>query len=328
MDRQNAQMRRPSAYPADRTFRTEAGRSVVSGGRLAGRVAIVTGAGRGLGRSYAVALASHGAAVVVNDLGGDLHGVGRDPTPAQSVAAEITAAGGRAVVSGHDVADWDDAEALVGLAIESFGGLDVLVNNAGILRDRLFANMSEEEWDAVIRVHLKGHAAPARHAMAYWRERAKAGRPVAASIVHTTSLAGLIGNFGQANYAAAKLAVVGLSRTLALEGAKYGVRSNAVSPSARTRIETSLQPPEGDVFDTFHPDNVAPLICWLALADCPATGQVFQAYGNRVEIIAPSSIAVDVDTHGRWKVETLEDALNHRLPAMPALGDFVEGLPL
>ncbi|MBX3566506.1 MAG: SDR family NAD(P)-dependent oxidoreductase [Rhizobiaceae bacterium] len=300
----------------------------MSGGRLSGRVAIVTGAGRGLGRSYALALADHGAAVVVNDLGGDLYGVGRDETPAQSVVAEIAAAGGRAVVSGHDVSDWDDARALVRLAVDTFGGLDILVNNAGILRDRLFANMSEEEWDAVIRVHLKGHAATARHAMEYWRNRAKSGAPVAASIVHTTSLAGLIGNFGQANYASAKLAVVGLSRTLALEGAKYGVRSNAVSPSARTRIEASLQPPEGDVFDVFHPDNVAPLICWLALADCPATGQVFQAYGNRVEVIAPSAIAVDVETDGRWKIEDLEFVLNHRLPRLPKLGDFVEGLPL
>lgn len=295
--------------------------------RLEGRVAIVTGAGRGLGRSYAMALAAQGAAVVVNDLGADLHGNGRDATPAQSVVAEINANGGRAVVSGHDVADWRDAAAMISLAVESFGGLDVLVNNAGILRDRLFANMSEEEWDAVIRVHLKGHAAPSRHAMAFWRNEAKAGRKVAASVVHTTSLAGLVGNFGQANYASAKLAVVGLSRTLALEGARYGVRSNAVSPSARTRIETSLEvPPEG-VFDVFSPDNVSPLICWLALEDCPATGQVFQAYGNRVEVIAPSAIEVDIRTDNRWKIEDLEEALNHRLPRLPKLGNFVEGLP-
>lgn len=296
-------------------------------GRLEGRVAIVTGAGRGLGRSYALALAAQGAAVVVNDLGGDLQGNGRDATPAQATVAEIKAAGGRAVVSGHDVADWRDAEAMVALAIENFGGLDILVNNAGILRDRLFANMSEEEWDAVIRVHLKGHAAPSRHAMAYWRNEGKAGRKVAASIVHTTSLAGLVGNFGQANYASAKLAVVGLSRTLALEGAKYGVRSNAVSPSARTRIETSLEAPPEGVFDVFSPDNVSPLICWLALEDCLATGQVFQAYGNRVEVIAPSAIEVDIRTDGRWKIEDLEEALNHRLPRLPKLGDFVEGLP-
>ena len=201
------------------------------------------------------------------------------------------------------------------MAVETFGGLDILVNNAGILRDRLFANMSEEDWDAVIRVHLKGHAAPSRHAMEYWRNEAKAGRPMAGSIVHTTSLAGLVGNFGQANYASAKLAVVGLSRTLALEGEKYGVRSNAVSPSARTRIETSLKPPPDGVFDIFSADNVAPLICWLALADCPATGQVFQAYGNRIEVIAPTR---DRDRHPhRWP---LADR-GHRPGAWPAAAE-------
>lgn len=294
---------------------------------LNGRVAIVTGGGRGLGRGYALALAAHGASVVVNDLGGDLYGAGRDATPAQSVVAEIEAAGGKAVVSGHDVADWADARAMVGLAIERFGRLDVLVNNAGILRDRLFANMSEEEWDAVIRVHLKGHAAPARHAMEYWRAEGKAGRAVAGSIVHTTSLAGLVGNFGQANYAAAKAAVIGLSRTLALEGVKYGVRSNAVSPSARTRIEGSLEPPPEGVFDVFAPENVAPLICWLAHADCPANGQVFQAYGDRVEVLAPSAIAVDLRTSGRWTLDALDAALTGKLPALPTLGTFVEGLP-
>lgn len=299
----------------------------MTSGRLSGRVAVVTGAGRGLGRSYALALAAHGAAIVVNDLGGDLQGNGRDLTPAQSVVSEIEAAGGKAVVSGHDVADWNDAKAMVELAVSAYGRLDILVNNAGILRDRLFANMSEDEWDAVIRVHLKGHAAPSRHAMQYWRNQSKEGERVAASIIQTTSVAGLLGNFGQANYAAAKLAVVGLSRTLALEGAKYGVRSNAVSPSARTRIETSLQPPDEGCFDVFNPDNVSPLVCWLSLPDCPANGQVFQAYGNRVAVIAPSSIAVDVRTEGSWTLEALEAALGGRLPQLPALGDFVEGLP-
>lgn len=297
-------------------------------GRLAGRVAIVTGGGRGLGRAYALSLAGEGAAVVVNDLGADLHGVGSDASPAQDVAAEIRASGGQAIVSGHDVADWGQARSLVETAVETFGGLDILVNNAGILRDRLFANMTEEEWDAVIRVHLKGHAAPARHAMEFWRTQSKAGRPVAASIVHTTSLAGLVGSFGQANYAAAKLAVVGLSRTLALEGQRYGVRSNALSPSARTRIETSLKPPPEGHFDTFSPDNVAPLVCWLALADCPANGQVFQAYGDRIEVIGPSAIAVDLRSGGRWTVEAVEKALAGRLPKLPKLGDFVEGLPV
>ena len=300
----------------------------MTGSSLAGRVAIVTGAGRGLGRAHALALAAEGASVIVNDLGGDLQGHGTDLTPAQDVVREITAAGGKAAVSGHDVADWQGAASLIDAAVKTFGDLHVLVNNAGILRDRTLANMSEEEWDAVIRVHLKGHAATTRHAMAWWRERSKAGHPVAGSIVHTTSLAGLVGNFGQAAYASAKLGIVGLSRVAALEGAKYGVRSNALSPSARTRIETSLKPPPPGVFDVFDPANVSPLVAWLARADCPATDQVFQAYGDRVEVIGHSAIAVDVRTEGRWTVEALDRALRDTLPTPPRLSDFVEGLNL
>jgi NAD(P)-dependent dehydrogenase (short-subunit alcohol dehydrogenase family) len=300
----------------------------VTGSSLAGRVAIVTGAGRGLGRAHALALAAEGASVIVNDLGGDLQGHGTDLTPAQDVVREIAAAGGKAAVSGHDVADWQGAASLIDAAVKTFGDFHVLVNNAGILRDRTLANMSEDEWDAVIRVHLKGHAATTRHAMAWWRDRNKAGHPVAGSIVHTTSLAGLVGNFGQAAYASAKLGIVGLSRVAALEGAKYGVRSNALSPSARTRIETSLKPPPAGVFDVFDPANVSPLVAWLARADCPATNQVFQAYGNRVEVIGQSAIAVDVRTEGRWTVEALDRALRNKLPKPPRLGDFVEGLNL
>ena len=294
---------------------------------LHGRVAIVTGGGRGLGRAHALALAAEGAKVVVNDLGGDLQGHGTDATPAQAVVAEIEALGGEAAVSGHDVADWAGAKAMIDLAVERFGDLHVLVNNAGILRDRLFANMDESEWDAVIRVHLKGHAAPSRHAMAYWRERAKAGQQVAASVVCTTSLAGLVGSFGQANYAAAKLAVVGLARVMALEGAKYGVRANAVSPSARTRIETSLKAPPAGTFDTFDPANVSPLIAWLAKADCPATGQVVQAYGDRVEVMGHTVIAADLRAgERRWSVAALDQALAGKLPAAPNLADFVPEL--
>ena len=295
-------------------------------GRLSGRVAIVTGGGRGLGRAHALALAAHGARVIVNDLGGDVQGQGHDLTPAQEVVAEIRRAGGEAMVSGHDVSDWAQAEALIGAAVDAFGDLHIVVNNAGILRDRTLANLSEAEWDAVIRVHLKGHAATTRHAMAWWRERSKSGHEVKASLIHTTSLAGLVGTFGQANYAAAKLGIVALSRVAAVEGAKYGVRSNALSPSARTRIETSLKPPPPGVFDVFDPANVSPLVVWLALADCPATGQVFQAYGNRVEVLAPSAIAADLRTEGRWTLEALDRALAGRLPPAPRLGDFVEGL--
>lgn len=286
---------------------------------------IVTGAGRGLGRSHALLLAASGAAVVVNDLGGDVHGEGRDPTPAQQVVEEIVAAGGRAVASGHDVADWARACELVELAVESFGGLDVLVNNAGILRDRTLANLEEDEWDIVLRVHLKGHAAMTRHAMAYWRGQAKAGSEVRASIVNTTSVAGFAGNFGQASYAAAKLGIVGLSRVAALEGERYGVRSNAVSPSARTRLEDSLAPAEGS-FDPFDPANVSPLVAWLAEADCPATAQVFQIYGDQLIVVSMPSPVRRFANGTRWTPKAIGEALKGQLLTPPGIGDFVEGL--
>ena len=294
--------------------------------RLAGRVAIVTGAGRGLGREHALLLAAQGAAVVVNDLGGDLAGEGADPTPAQEVAGEIAAAGGQAVVSGHDVSDWSQAEAVVELARTTFGGLDVVVNNAGILRDRTLANLAEDEWDAVLRVHLKGHAAMTRHAMAYWRERSKAGAEVRASVVHTTSVAGFTGNFGQAAYASAKLGILGLARVAAIEGARYGVRSNAVSPSARTRLEDSLAPSDA-AFDRFDPANVSPLVAWLAEADCTATAQVFQVYGDRLLVVSMPAPVHRLHNDGvRWTPAAIERALEGRLLDQPEIPDFVEGL--
>jgi NAD(P)-dependent dehydrogenase (short-subunit alcohol dehydrogenase family) len=293
--------------------------------RLAGRVAIVTGAGRGLGRCHALFLAAHGAAVVVNDLGGDVGGEGSDPTPARQVAAEIEEAGGRAAVSGHDVSSWSDAHAVVELALETFGDLHVVVNNAGILRDRTLANLAEGEWDAVQRVHLKGHAAMTHHAMAYWRARAKAGGPVRASLVHTTSVAGFTGNFGQAAYAAAKIGIAGLSQVAALEGRRYGVRSNAVSPSARTRLEDSIAASD-EPFDRFDPANVSPLVGWLAEADCPATGQVLQIYGDRLVVIAMPAPVHRLSNEGRWTPEAIERALDGRLLEPPAIADFVEGL--
>jgi NAD(P)-dependent dehydrogenase (short-subunit alcohol dehydrogenase family) len=293
--------------------------------RLAGRVAIVTGAGRGLGRCHALFLAAEGAAVVVNDLGGDVSGRGADPTPAQQVAAEIEAAGGRAVVSGEDVADWGQAGAIVELALEAFGELHVVVNNAGILRDRTLANLAEEEWDAVLRVHLKGHAAMTHHAMAYWRARSKAGEELPASLVHTTSVAGFTGNFGQAAYAAAKAGIAGLSQVAALEGARYGVRSNAISPSARTRLEDSIAASE-EPFDRFDPADVSPLVGWLAEADCPATAQVFQIYGDRLLVIGMPSPAHRLSHDGRWTPAAIGAALEGRLVEPPRIADFVEGL--
>ncbi len=283
--------------------------------RLRDRVAIVTGAGRGLGRAHALALAAQGAAVIVNDRGGALDGSGNDARPADDVVAAIRALGGQAVASGHDVADWDQAAALVDFAVSSFGRLDVLVNNAGILRDRTLANMSEAEWDAVIRVHLKGHAAPARHALAYWRDQHKRGEAVSASVVHTSSASAFAGNVGQANYASAKLAVVALSSTIALEGARYGVRSNVVSPSARTRISeaTIEDAPADGGFDVMAPDNVSPLIAWLAEAACPANAQVFHLIGREVLLMDIAAVAQRVRAPGRWSPEALDMALRGRM---------------
>ena len=291
---------------------------------LAGRVAIVTGGGRGIGRCHALALAAEGAAVVVNDLGGSVEGAGADAGPAHDVVAEIEAMGGRALAIGHDVADWAGAEALVAAALEAFGGLHVVVANAGILRDRTLANLGEAEWDDVIRVHLKGHAAPIRHAMAHWRARAKAGETIEASVVCTTSIAGFAGNFGQAAYATAKAGIMGLAKVVALEGAKYGVRGNAVSPSARTRLETSLEAPPAGIFDVFDPANVSPLIAWLARADCPATGQVFQAYGNKVKVLSLATVEHTLETEGRWTTDGLDAALRERLLAPHPLSYYVE----
>ena len=306
--------------------------------RLDGRVAIVTGAGRGLGRSHALYLAAEGAAVVVNDLGGDVHGVGADTTPAQRVVDEIVARGGQAVVSGHDVSDWSAAGELVRLAIESFGQLDVLVNNAGILRDRSLANMSEDEWDAVIRVHLKGHAAPTHHALAHWRDRARAGEPVNASVIHTTSAAAFAGSFGQANYAAAKMAVLALSRTVSLEGSRHGVRSNAVSPSARTRITAGVDEPSGGQaatpatgpvpFDDADPANVSPLVGWLAERDCPADAQIFHISGDRLLVLAMPSIMHELRTSGRWTAAALDRELRGRLVTPASVAYYLGREPI
>jgi NAD(P)-dependent dehydrogenase (short-subunit alcohol dehydrogenase family) len=294
-------------------------------------VAIVTGAGRGLGRAHALHLAEQGAAVVVNDLGSDLQGLGSDQSPAHEVVEEIEAAGGHAVASGHDVADWNSAGELVRLAVETFGDLHVLVNNAGILRDRTLANMSREDWEHVIKVHLTGHAAPTRHALEHWRDRSKSGLPVHASVVMTSSIAGFAGNFGQANYSAAKLAVLALSRVVALEGARHGVRSNAVSPGARTRLSMTWSGATdefGDVpdtgFDEHDPANVSPLIAWLAERDCPANAQVFHISGGEVLVLSMPPVVHRLHRDRRWTVEELEAELTPRLVRPPEVDDFLE----
>ncbi|MGH3363398.1 MAG: SDR family oxidoreductase [Nocardioidaceae bacterium] len=252
-----------------------------------GRVAIVTGAGRGLGREHALELARQGAKVVVNDLGAAADGVGASSGPADEVVALIEQMGGAAVANGDDVADFEGARRMVQQAIETFGGLDVLVNNAGFLRDRMLVNTSEEEWDAVVRVHLKGHFAPLRHAGAYWRAEAKEGRTRAARVINTSSGAGLQGSIGQATYSAAKAGIAGLTLVAAHELARYGVTVNALAPAARTRMtegafaETMAAPDSG--FDAMHPANVAPVVAWLASEDsADVTGRVIEVEGGKI----------------------------------------------
>lgn len=257
-------------------------------GALDGRVCIVTGAGRGIGREHALYLASHGAKVVVNDLGGNIDGTGDDKAPAQQVVEEIQAAGGEAVANTDSVSDWAGAERMVKTAIDTFGDLHVLVNNAGILRDRVIVNMTEEEWDAVINVHLKGHFAPLHHAAAYWRQQSKAGKAVNASVIHTSSESGLFGNPGQANYGAAKSGIATLSLIASKELVRYGVRSNAIAPRARTRLTestfgTQLMAAKEGEFDIWSPANISPVIAWLAHPECKANGETFFVFGGKVQ---------------------------------------------
>jgi NAD(P)-dependent dehydrogenase (short-subunit alcohol dehydrogenase family) len=282
-------------------------------GSLDGRVAIITGAGRGLGREHALLFASEGAKVVVNDLGGDAHGDGSDATPAQQTVADIIAAGGEAVVNGDNVADWDGAQAMVRQAVDTFGDLHVLVNNAGILRDRVIINMTEAEWDAVIAVHLKGHFCPTRHAATYWREQTKAGKEVNASIIHTSSTSGLFSNPGQANYDSAKSGIATFSQVCAKELSRYGVRSNAIAPGARTRL-TLETPGLGDVvkapddpgaFDVWDPANVSPFVAYLATAECPFSGETFLVQGGVVQRVKSWSTAEKIDKGDRWTVAGL-----------------------
>jgi NAD(P)-dependent dehydrogenase (short-subunit alcohol dehydrogenase family) len=252
-----------------------------------GRVAIVTGAGRGIGREHALLLAKEGASIVVNDLGGAPNGDGHDLTPAQEVVAEIEAMGGAAVANGDDVSSWAGAERMVQQAVETFGDLHILVNNAGILRDRMLVNMSEAEWDAVIQVHLKGTFAPARHAAAYWRERSKAGHEVDARIINTTSVSGIYGNPGQTNYGAAKMGIAAFTIIAAQELSRIGVTVNAISPGALTRLTEPLRtaPVTAEDVEATGPQWIAPICAWLASPlSRNVTGRVFQVYGNDIAI--------------------------------------------
>jgi NAD(P)-dependent dehydrogenase (short-subunit alcohol dehydrogenase family) len=252
-----------------------------------GRVAIVTGAGRGIGREHALSLARHGARVVVNDLGGNVDGTGGDLTPAQQVVEEIVGMGGEAVASGDDVSSWEGAQHLVNTAVETFGDLHVLVNNAGILRDRMLTNMTEEEWDAVIKVHLKGTFGPSRWAAAYWREQVKAGNEVDGRIINTTSVSGIYGNPGQSNYGAAKAGIAAFTIITSLELARYGVMVNAVGPVALTRMTEGLgsAPETEEERELRSPRWIAPIVTWLASPGSKGvTGRVFEASGQTLAI--------------------------------------------
>jgi NAD(P)-dependent dehydrogenase (short-subunit alcohol dehydrogenase family) len=284
-------------------------------GALDGRVAIITGAGRGLGREHALLFAEEGAKVVVNDLGGDIHGEGEDRAPAQQVVDEIEKMGGEAVANLDNVAEWDGAERLIKTALDTFGELHVLVNNAGILRDRVLVNMTEQEWDAVIHVHLKGHFCPTRHAAAYWREQSKAGSPLKASIIHTSSTSGLLGNPGQTNYGTAKSGIATFSQICAMELERYGVRSNAIAPAARTRLteqtpglsEVVKKPDDESKFDVWDPANVSPFVAYLATEDCPFTGEAFLVQGGVVQRFRPWTLSEKIDKGDRWTAAELEN---------------------
>ncbi len=282
-------------------------------GALDGRVAIITGAGRGIGREHALLFAEEGAKVVVNDLGGALDGSGDDRTPAERVVDEINALGGEAVANTDDVADWEGGKRLISSALDAFGDLHVLVNNAGILRDRMIVNMTEEDWDSVIHVHLKGHFVPTRHAATYWRERAKAGDEVRACIVNTSSTSGLFGNPGQTNYGAAKAGIAAFSVIASQELGRYGVRVNAIAPAARTRM-TEFTPGLSDIvkrpqdesqFDVWDPANVSPFVAYLATEDCPLTGRVFYVQGGTVRNFQNWTMTDSIDRPTRWTVEEL-----------------------
>jgi NAD(P)-dependent dehydrogenase (short-subunit alcohol dehydrogenase family) len=285
---------------------------------LEGKVAIVTGAGRGIGRGHALALAEAGANVVVNDLGASLAGEGTDATPAQSVVNEIVAAGGQAVANYDDVSDFNAAEHMIRRAIERYGRLDILVLNAGILRDRMLVNMTEEEWDSVVAVHLKGHFAPLRHAAAYWREQAKGGESLRARVITTSSPSGVFGNVGQANYGSAKAGIAGLTLIAAQELQRYGVTVNCLAPNARTRmtVETfgELPAPE-DGFDPLDPGNVAPVVVALCADEAQdITGQCFFVWGGSVNVLRPWDAGELFAADERWDADALLVQLRERFP--------------
>ncbi|MCX4790897.1 SDR family oxidoreductase [Streptomyces sp. NBC_01221] len=275
-------------------------------GLCTGRVAVITGAGRGLGRAHALAHAAEGAKVVVNDLGVGLDGTGGATGPAQQVVEEIRALGGEAVAHGGDITTTEGAASLIATALDAFGRLDTLVNNAGFLRDRMLVNLDDDDWDAVMRVHLKGHFLPLKHAAAHWRAEAKAGRTPEARVVNTSSGAGLLGSVGQGNYSAAKAGIIGLTLVAAAEMGRYGVQVNAIAPAARTRMTEqtfaeTMAAPEDSGFDAMAPENVSPLVVWLgSAASAGVSGRVFEAEAGRITVMEGWRPGPTADKGARW----------------------------
>ncbi len=297
-------------------------------GLCEGRVVIVTGGARGIGREHSLAFAREGAKVVVNDLGGKTDGTGTDASAADQVVEEIRRAGGEAISNGADVADWDATRALVEQAVSTFGRLDVVVNNAGILRDRMFVNTSIEEWDLIMRVHLRGHFCTSRHAAAYWRDCVKAGEKVAARIINTTSGAGLQGSIGQSNYVAAKAGIAGLTLNQAAELARYGVTANCIAPSARTRLTEGVfadKMKEVDAgFDVQDPANISPLIVWLGSTESGGvTGRCFEVEGGKISVADGWRTGPAADKGGKWEPSELGDTVRALLEkAVPPQGVY------
>ncbi|HEX4862791.1 MAG TPA: SDR family oxidoreductase [Acidimicrobiales bacterium] len=289
-----------------------------------GRVVIVTGAGRGIGRAHALEFGRQGAMVVVNDLGAALDGAGASAQPADEVVDEIRASGGQAVANFDDVADWESAQRIIGQALESFGRLDAIVNNAGFVRDRMFVNTAEDEWDAVVRVHLKGHMCVSRWAAAHWRDEAKAGRTNDARIINTSSGAGLLGSVGQAAYSAAKGGILSLTLVQAAELGRYGVTANAIAPAARTRMTeevfaNTMARPEGDSFDTMAPENVSPFVVWLASAESAGvTGRVFEVEAGKIGVADGWRHGPTMDKGARWEPAEIGAVVKDLIAAAPA----------
>ncbi len=287
-----------------------------------GRVVVITGAGRGLGRAHALAFAAEGAKVVVNDLGASLQGEGTDLSPAAEVVAEIEGMGGQAITNGDDISDWDGAGNLVRAAIDTFGGLDTVVTNAGIVRDRMFVNMTIDDWDAVMRVHLRGTFCPIKHAVEYWRAESKADRPRKGRIVTTSSGAGLMGSIAQANYSAAKAGIAGLTINIAAELGRIGVTANSIAPSARSRMtedafaDMMAKPESG--FDAMDPANISPIVVWLGSDECDITGRVFECAGGELSVADGWQHGTSVDKGARWDPSELGSVVEQLIAESPA----------